>query len=139
ARGVRAAAQAHAGHRPGESYETSRDRRHVMHSTQSRRRFLTTLSSAGAVGLIGAHNSRAQEGPPETITVRLAKIAGICIAPQYVADELLRAEGFTDIRYVPTDSGCALAGARRGRLHCKLRAGLHHSDRCRGANHDRRW
>ncbi len=24
-----------------------------------------------------------------------------CIAPQYLAEELLRAEGFTDIRYVP--------------------------------------
>src|SRR5207244_5806922 len=33
-------------------------------------------------------------------TVRLAMNEGICIAPQYVADELLRAEGFTDIRYV---------------------------------------
>src|SRR5215467_6378066 len=105
ARGARAAAQAHAGHRRGESYETSRDRRHVMHSTQSRRRFLTTLSSAGAAGLIGARNSQAQEGLLETITVRLAKIAGICIAPQYVADELLQAEGFTDIRYVATDAG----------------------------------
>jgi NitT/TauT family transport system substrate-binding protein len=32
--------------------------------------------------------------------VRLPKISSICVAPQYVADELLRAEGFTDIRYV---------------------------------------
>ena len=24
----------------------------------------------------------------------------ICVAPQYVAEELLRAEGFTDVRYV---------------------------------------
>ena len=80
-----------------------------MHSTQSRRRFLTTLSSAGAAGLIGAHNSQAQEGLLETITVRLAKIAGICIAPQYVADELLQAEGFTDIRYVATDAGVPAA------------------------------
>jgi NitT/TauT family transport system substrate-binding protein len=35
----------------------------------------------------------------------VAKINGICIAPQYVAEELLRAEGFTDIRYVATESG----------------------------------
>jgi NitT/TauT family transport system substrate-binding protein len=80
-----------------------------MRMTQNRRRFLATLSSAGAAGLIGAHNSRAQERPPETTTVRLAKIAGICIAPQYVADELLRAEGFTDIRYVATDAGVPAA------------------------------
>jgi NitT/TauT family transport system substrate-binding protein len=34
--------------------------------------------------------------------VRLPKIPSICVAPQDVAEELLRAEGFTDIRYVPT-------------------------------------
>ena len=44
-------------------------------------------------------------GPPETTTIRLGKIPGICIAPQYVADELLRAEGFTDIQYVSTEAG----------------------------------
>src|ERR1700751_2313271 len=76
-----------------------------MRMTQNRRRFLAGLCSGGAAGLIGAHNPRAQGGPPETTTVRLAKIAGICIAPQYVADELLRAEGFTDIRYVAIEPG----------------------------------
>jgi NitT/TauT family transport system substrate-binding protein len=34
--------------------------------------------------------------------VRLPKIPAICYAPLYVAEELLRAEGFTDIRYVST-------------------------------------
>ena len=67
---------------------------------QNRRQFLTTLSVAGAAGLMRAAPSSAAEGPLETTTVRLAKNEGICIAPQYVADELLRAEGFTDIRYV---------------------------------------
>src|SRR5260370_11863701 len=80
-----------------------------MWTTRTRGKFLARLSSAGAAGLIGAHNSLAQEGPPETTTVRLAKIAGICIAPQYVADELLRAEGFTDIRFVATDAGIPAA------------------------------
>jgi NitT/TauT family transport system substrate-binding protein len=42
----------------------------------------------------------AAEGTLETTTVRLLKFPGICIAPQYVAEELLRSEGFTDIRYV---------------------------------------
>ena len=62
-----------------------------MQSTQNRRRFLATLSSAGAAGLIGAP-ALAQQAPPETTTIRLIKNAGICVAPQYVADELLRAE-----------------------------------------------
>ncbi len=80
-----------------------------MQSTQSRRRFLATLSSVGVAGLMDAPNSFAQEAPPETTTVRLGKIASICIAPQYVADELLRAEGFTDIRFVATDAGAPAA------------------------------
>jgi len=80
-----------------------------MQSTQSRRLFLSTLSSAGVAGLMGAAASWAEEGPPETTTVRLAKIAGICIAPQYVADELLRAEGFTDISFVATEAGVPAA------------------------------
>ena len=80
-----------------------------MQSTQTRRSFLTTLSSAGVVGLVRTRDSYAQEAPPETTTVRLAKIPGICIAPQYVADELLRAEGFTDIRYVATTPGIPAA------------------------------
>jgi len=82
-----------------------------MQSIQSRRRLLATLSSAGVAGLIGAPNSFAQEAPPETTTIRLVKNAGICIAPQYVADELLRAEGFTDVQHMvrtPADMSEAL-------------------------------
>jgi|SRR5262249_26513131 len=77
-----------------------------MQSAQSRRRFLATLSSAGVAGFMGAPSSVAQEVPPETTVLRLPKFStAICGAPIYVADELLRAEGFTDIRYVPTDTG----------------------------------
>jgi NitT/TauT family transport system substrate-binding protein len=85
-----------------------------MQMTQNRRRFLATLAATGAAGLIGPPNSSAQDGRLETTTIRIAKIAGICIAPQYVADELLRAEGFTDVRYVLTEPGtsAALALAR---------------------------
>ena len=72
-----------------------------MRITQNRRQFLTAMSLAGAAGLVHAPLALAEEGGPlETTTVRLAKTDGLCIAPQYVADELLRAEGFTDIRYV---------------------------------------
>jgi NitT/TauT family transport system substrate-binding protein len=71
-----------------------------MKTIQNRRRFLATLSSAGAASLIRAPNSDAQEGRLETTTVRLTKIPGICIAPQYVAEELLKSEGFTDVQYV---------------------------------------
>jgi NitT/TauT family transport system substrate-binding protein len=89
----------------GRNSENSSRREPVMYTIQDRRRFLATLSSAGAAGLIGPSNSVAQEVPPETTTVRLAKSRSLCIAPQYVAEELLRAEGFTDIRYVISDAG----------------------------------
>jgi NitT/TauT family transport system substrate-binding protein len=71
-----------------------------MQSTQTRRRLLAGLSSATAAGLIGGGKVGAQEAPPETTTIRLIKNPGICVAPQYVADELLRAEGFTDVQHV---------------------------------------
>src|SRR6516162_4640387 len=67
---------------------------------QTRRRFLTTLAAVGAAGLVRLPRGLAAEGALETTSVRLPKISSICVAPQYVADELLRAEGFTDIRYV---------------------------------------
>jgi NitT/TauT family transport system substrate-binding protein len=77
---------------------------------QSRRRFLTNVAFAGAAGLGGFRpwgKALAAEPPPEITTIRFGKVPGICIAPQYVAEELLRAEGFTEVRYVPTASGLA--------------------------------
>ena len=71
-----------------------------MQSLQTRRRLLLTLSSAAASGLIGRTKASAQEAPPETTTIRLAKNASICSAPQYIVGELLRADGFTNIEYV---------------------------------------
>jgi hypothetical protein len=73
--------------------------------TYTRRRFLTTASLAGAAGLFRTPPSLAAEGVLETTAVRLMKTPGICIAPQYVAEEFLRAEGFTDIRYVEIAGG----------------------------------
>jgi NitT/TauT family transport system substrate-binding protein len=71
-----------------------------MTMTQTRRRFLTTLSLAGAAGFLPVPRALAAEGPLETTSVRLPNSPVICIAPLHVAEDLLRAEGFTDIRYV---------------------------------------
>ncbi len=72
-----------------------------MHMIQNRRDFLATASMAAAAGVLGARRALADEGPPETTTLRLARIPAICAAPGYIADALLRAEGFTDISYLP--------------------------------------
>jgi NitT/TauT family transport system substrate-binding protein len=74
---------------------------------QGRRRFVTNAAMAGiagfggwgAVNRSGASKSFAAEPPPEITTIRLERDPVICIAPQ-VVEELLRAEGFSDIRYV---------------------------------------
>jgi NitT/TauT family transport system substrate-binding protein len=68
----------------------------------TRRRLLTiALSMAGAPGLIRAPFVLAAEGALETTTVRIfANRPGICVAPQYIAEPLLQAEGFNDVRFV---------------------------------------
>jgi hypothetical protein len=86
-----------------------------MHVIQSRRDFLATLSAAGAASILGGRGALADDRPPETTTLRLIRDPSICTAPGYIADELLRAEGFTDLRYLRTVSG-GDAVARRSRL-----------------------
>ena len=91
-----------------------------MQQAPTRRCVLATLSSAAAVSLIGGANGLAQEAPPETSTIRLIRNAGICIAPQYVADELLRAEGFTDIQHVMRSPAFMSQAIGRGEVDLSL-------------------
>jgi NitT/TauT family transport system substrate-binding protein len=42
----------------------------------------------------------AAEPLPETTKIRLVQLPAICLAPQYGAEELLRAEGFADVQYI---------------------------------------
>jgi NitT/TauT family transport system substrate-binding protein len=76
---------------------------------QTRRRILSTMALAAAPGLIRAPRVMAAEDRLETTTVRLGKSSSICIAPEYVAEELLRAEGFTEVRYLDVEHGQAAA------------------------------
>jgi NitT/TauT family transport system substrate-binding protein len=63
--------------------------------------FLTTAALFGAGSLLRSpSDSLAAEPPPETKRIRLVSISGVCVAPQYVSEELLRVEGFTDVQYV---------------------------------------
>jgi NitT/TauT family transport system substrate-binding protein len=66
-----------------------------------RREILRLLCAAGAAGLAGVPSKPAYaEPPPETTRLRLSKVQTACLAPQYVAEELLRAEGFTEVEYI---------------------------------------
>jgi NitT/TauT family transport system substrate-binding protein len=72
----------------------------------TRRRFLGGLTVAGTVGFLGLWTRRvAAEPPPETTRLKLTKVPSTCRAPQWVAEELLSAEGFTDVQYVKVEAG----------------------------------
>jgi len=38
---------------------------------------------------------------PETTRLRIPQIPSTCRSPEWIAEELLRTEGFTDVQYVP--------------------------------------
>src|SRR6516225_9948387 len=79
--------------------------------TLTRRRFLTSLSLAAAATLARVPPARAVEERPETTALRLLHKPSICGAPQYVAEEQLRAEGFTDIHYTKIASSAEVNDA----------------------------
>ena len=74
-----------------------------------RRKFLGGTAAALAAAL-GPRPSGA-EPAPETARIRLLQTASMCQAPQYVAEELLRAEGFTEVRYTLKEGPRAIADA----------------------------
>jgi NitT/TauT family transport system substrate-binding protein len=67
----------------------------------SRREFLGAAALAGTGTLLGLRSEAiAAEPPPETNRIRLVQAGGMCQAPKYVAEDFLRAEGFTDVQYI---------------------------------------
>ena len=67
-----------------------------------RRGFISGIATAAGASLLPPISISAAEGSPETTSVTLAKTPALCNAPQFIAEELLRAEGFTEIRFVET-------------------------------------
>jgi NitT/TauT family transport system substrate-binding protein len=68
----------------------------------TRREFLGTTALAGTGALLGLYGeSEAAEPPPETKIIRIPQIPSTCRSPEWVAEELLRLEGFTDVQYLP--------------------------------------
>jgi NitT/TauT family transport system substrate-binding protein len=66
----------------------------------TRRDFLAGASSLGAASLLGVPTKASAEPPPETRRLRIFEGPVTCIAPEFVAKELLHAEGFKDVQYV---------------------------------------
>jgi NitT/TauT family transport system substrate-binding protein len=71
-------------------------------SSWSRREFMKSAAAlAGSAGLLGYDLRPAVAEPAlETTKIRLVQNPAICMAPQYMAEDLLRLEGFTQIEYV---------------------------------------
>jgi NitT/TauT family transport system substrate-binding protein len=74
------------------------NRRHFLQAGFS----LAAAGLAGAAALTGARRSLATEALPETTSVRLLsfKNDATCLAPLDILDDLLRDEGFAEVRYV---------------------------------------
>jgi NitT/TauT family transport system substrate-binding protein len=64
----------------------------------ARRRFLQHMAVLGAGSL--ARSVGAASDPPEVDRIRLVHSPSICLAPQYIAEDLLRLEGFSQVEYV---------------------------------------
>jgi NitT/TauT family transport system substrate-binding protein len=68
---------------------------------ENRRGFVRLLGAAGVCGLAGLASPRALAEPqPEVSRIRLVHAPALCLSPQYVAEELLHAEGFAQVEYV---------------------------------------
>ena len=65
-----------------------------------RREFLRTAALGGATAIVGVRPGAGFAQPPlETSRIRLSQSIAICTAPQLVAGELLKSEGFADVQY----------------------------------------
>ena len=74
----------------------------------NRRRFMAAAAVGGAAAwLDGRAPAAATDGALETTKIRLTQIPGICVAPQYIAADLLKSEGFADVQYVNVGVGAA--------------------------------
>jgi NitT/TauT family transport system substrate-binding protein len=71
-----------------------------MATTQTRRRVLTALSLLSAAPVLHVRPALAGGEALETTVIRMYRDPSTCTAPALIADDLLRAEGFTEIRNI---------------------------------------
>ena len=62
----------------------------------------------------------AEEPPPETTRLRLTQPPPICVAPQYLAEEFLGAEGFTDVQYIKAGAAASYKSLASGEVDIML-------------------
>jgi NitT/TauT family transport system substrate-binding protein len=88
-----------------------------------RRQFLRSVAGLGlsAAGLALLDGCASQPTAPgvatetlETTTIRLLQAQSICVAPLYIAEDLLKAEGFTEVQYVKAETDSVTDALRAG-------------------------
>ena len=67
---------------------------------ERRRAFLLRASVIGAGALLGLPRGAVADPKPETTRIRFVRSPAICTAPQYLAEDLLRLEGFEKVEYI---------------------------------------
>src|SRR5215469_14133695 len=75
-----------------------------MSIVQTRRRFLSHAALAGIACMLPPVGARVAEPSQETATIKLPRVPAICTMPQMILEQLLQAEGFTDIRFIDEPS-----------------------------------
>lgn len=87
----------------------------MSESIDPRRRALVRAIAALGIASFAQRSSQArEEAPPEIRRIRLVRASALCLAPQYIAQALLKAEGFTDVEYVEITGGNVVDGIHRG-------------------------
>lgn len=81
----------------------------------NRRRFLSTATALGLASLFEVSRAVAAEKLPETRKIRFYHAPAICLAPQYLAGEMLRLEGFDEVEYVKLETMPGPAAVASGR------------------------
>jgi len=97
---------------------------HTSISRLSRRTFLANASVCSAAALLGMLRPVAAEPPPEVQKIRLVHAPAICLSPQYLAEELLRLEGFSEIQYVDQPMTKSLGPLEAGQADMTQGAGV---------------
>src|SRR5215510_3989584 len=108
---------------------SARERRSLMSAPQAdgwtRRRFLGGLTLTGTMGLLGlSPRPVAAEPPPETTRLRVMQVPNLCEAPAQAAQELLRAEGFSEVQYVQALGVAGFEKIAAGEIDLALQAAM---------------
>jgi NitT/TauT family transport system substrate-binding protein len=97
----------------------------TQHARPFSRRRLLGGTLAGTAGLLGLYPRAATaEPPPEVKKIRLVHAPAICLSPQYLAEELLRLEGFSEIQYVDQPMTKSLGPLEAGQADMTQGAGV---------------